>query len=328
MSEEQNEETTETGFAAFEASANEPDPVEEKDEQTEEQSAEVNDKDDTLALGDKDTPELKESETRSRHPSQRIAHYRALAGEAERARDAAVEELAALKGGASPEKAVAPDPNDEKYDFGEADPKYLKDLARHEARQIIAEERAEERKRSSEQAANAEIVGKLHDGMASIEKAGPEKYEDFEDKIAAAVESRSGEPLPPLLSIGIAVSPAGADIAYRLATDDKTSERIEKLAATNPQMAAIAFGELEGEFLSDDSDSDLNPADPLDLARMLGREKARRKSGVRTASDIDRKVTRAPVPAEQRARGQSGQFEVRGDTTDFAAFERKANAKR
>jgi hypothetical protein len=69
--------------------------------------------------------------------------------------------------------------------------------------------------------AQQEVVGKLHDGMAAIEKAGPEKYEDFETKISEAIEARGGEPLHPMVSIGIAVSPAGADIAYRLATDPR-----------------------------------------------------------------------------------------------------------
>jgi hypothetical protein len=115
-----------------------------------------------------------------------------------------------------------------------------------------------------EELGSARADGKLQAGLSSVETTGAEKYEDFEAKISEAVEARGGEPLHPMLSIGIAVSPAGADIAYRLASDESIAEKIEKLATTNPQQAAVAFGELEGEYVDDDAD--LNLADPLDRA--------------------------------------------------------------
>jgi hypothetical protein len=285
--------------------------------------------DDTLELGSDDAPELKDDEQpegekkRSRPWSQRVDILTARLREAERR--AAEAESRSAAAPAKADEPTAPDPNDAKYEFGEADPQYIKDSALFEVRKEIADERRKERETAEAQGKKAEVAGKISEGMANIEKGGPEKYEDFEAKIAEAVEARGGEPLPPLVSIGIAVSPAGLDIAYKLATDEAAAAKLEKLATTNPQAAAVAFGELEGEFTENDDDLDL--ADPLDMARMLGRMKAR-LAGKGGQSPVERKLTKAPNPAEHRARGGTGQFEVGDDTEDFAAFERKYMGKK
>lgn len=318
-------------FETFEAKTQEPPKVEEQPKAAE--TATDKPKDDTLELGGEEAPKVEEddgeSKTRSRHPSQRIAHYRWQAGEAERERDEALARLAAIETKPAPAES-APDPNarnddgSDKYEFGEADPLFIKDMARFEVRQTLKEERAKDAEQGKKTAEQQEISGKLNEGMAAIEKAGPEKYTDFEDKITEAVEARGGEPLHPMVSIGIAVSPAGADIAYRLATNEAVAANLEKLAQTNPHAAAMAFGELEAEFV--DNDSDLNLADPLDMARKIGRQDAR-IAGKGKASAVERKVTNAPEPAEHRSRGANGQFETRADTPDFPSFERMANRR-
>lgn len=294
-------------------------------------------KDDTLELGSDEAPKVEETEEekakriRSQRWDKRVDNLTARLRTAER-------ELAEARAGtgggkAAPAAPKAPDPNaknedgTDKYEFGEADPKYIKDSALFEVTETLRKEREEAGKVSAEAAAQHEVVSKLNEGMANVEKLGSEKYDDFEEKIQEATEARGGESLHPLIGIGIAVSPAGHDIAYRLATDEVAVEKIEKLAKTNPNAAAIAFGELEGEYMEDD-DSDLNPADPLDLARMLGRERARRKGGGAKKVDPTTKITRAPKPAESRARGGTGQFEVSDDTDDFAAFEKKHMRKK
>lgn len=337
MTDEPNEPQPED-FSTFEAKAKEPDAEPRKDDDP----PQVNDKDDTLELGGDDAPKVeddddKDGKTRSRHPSQRIAHYRYIAGEAERERDEARQELAAIKGGGQRPtdttveaiKAREPKFDDknpdgsDKYEFGEADPLYSEDrqdwkLDLREATKADAT-KAEQQKT----AATREITGKLETGMANIEKTGPEKYTDFEEKIEGAIEARGGEPLHPMVSIGIAVSPAGADIAYRLATDEAAATKIETLAKTNPRAAAMEFGELEGQYLDTEEDTDLDLNDPLDMARMIGRERARRK-GLNKSAAVERKVTKAPEPAEHRSRGANGQFETREDTPNFAEFERMA----
>lgn len=319
--------TAEPDFAAFEAKATEPAKVEE----TTEKKAEPVKTAEELELGSEEAPvataeeiEEEKKRTRSQRWEKRVDNLTARLRDAER-RAAEAES----KGGKTEEttEAAAPDPTDEKYEFGQADPAYIADLARHQVRAELADERKKTREADEKDAGQAEFVQRIGDGMTAVEKAGVEKYDDFEDVIAAAAEAREGEPLHPLLGIGIATSPVGADIAYRLASDETVADRIEKMAKVNPHAAAIAFGELEGEFLGDD-DSDLNPADALDLARMLGREKARRK-GLSKPTTERKVITNAPEPSEHRARGGNGQFEVAGDTMDFAAFEKKANgAKR
>ncbi len=312
-------------FVAFEEKAKEPEGQREVKE-----PSEVSDKD-TLELGGDEAPEVKEDEQpeekkRSRPWSQRVDNLTARLRDAER-------RAAEAEARVSPQeetKEQAPDPfakNDDgsdKYEFGEADPQFLRDDARFAVREELRAEREKTAEGDKKTAAQREIVGKIETGMASIEKAGVEKYDDFEAKIGEAVEARGGEPLPPLVSIGIAVSPAGADIAYRLATDEKAASKIENLARTNPRAAAMEFGELEGQYLDNEEDNDLNMDDPLDMARLIGRERARRK-GLKPGAV--RKLTQAPEPAEHRSRGANGQFETRPDTEDFAAFERMANRK-
>ena len=61
------------------------------------------------------------------------------------------------------------------------------------------------------------------------------------------------------------------------------------------------------------------------MARMLGRERARRKG--MTKAPVERKLTKATAP-ERQARGGTGQFEVGDDTEDFAAFEKKIMGKK
>lgn len=284
-------------------------------------------------------PEANDEEkehSRSRSPERRIAQMRWEKGEAERRAAAAEREVIDLRnklGNRAPADAAEapkkPDPNDEKYEFGIHDPLYAEDRERYleELADWKVEAKLGERSKKAEaEAEKGAVNARIEDGYASIEAKGTEKYDDFDEKITAAVEARGGEPLHPMVSIGLAVSPAGADIAYKLATDPKASDRLEQLASTNPPAAAIAFGELEGEFT--DNDDDLNPADPLDMARMVGRMRARIAGGGAKVAAIKptNAPTNAPEPPQQRARGGGGQFTVGEDTTDFAAFERKANA--
>jgi hypothetical protein len=291
-------------FAAFEAAQNEP---EEKRGDDDTPAPEVNDAD-TPPAGDEPKPEAK---TRNERWPKRVDSLTARVREQERE----LETLRAKVGTPAPvETAEAPNPD--QYEFGEADPQYLKELTRYEVKQVVAEERKAvqaERERGA-------VQSQLEDGMANIEAKGTEKYTDFEEKITAAVEARGGEPLHPVVSVGLAVSPVGADVAYRLATDTAASDRLEHLASTDMQAAAMAFGELEGEFT--DNDDDLKIKDPLDMARMLGRMRARQGKPAATVTPI--KTTSAPEPPKERARGGSGTFQADAATTDFAAFERMA----
>lgn len=263
-----------------------------------------------LELGTPETPEAtpddvaadeEKKKGRSQRWEKRVDTLTARLREAERR---AAEAEARVQPATQAEPS-APDPNDERYEYGIADPQYIKDAALFEVRKELAAERKQAAEADQRNAAANEQTARLQVGMAKLEQTGQQKYEDFDAKISEAVEARGGEPLPPLISVGITVSPAGADLAYRLATDEAASDRLEQLAKTNPHSAALAFGELEGEYL--DSDDDLNPADPLDMLRLNGRMKAR-LAGKRAPDAAERKVSKAPEPPTNTARGAGGRF--------------------
>lgn len=306
----------ETDFAAFEAQISsgedvvaEVKEVEAKAEIPEPEKAE---EPDTPA---EDTPDAEEEgrKRRSKPAHLRIAELTAKLRDAERK----LEERAAPK-----EEAKAPErPDPNAYEFGEADPAYIDALTDWKLDTRDAE-RAKATEASQEQ---QQLIAKVTSGVSSAEVAGKAKYADFEAKVAAAVEARD-TPLPPPVTVAVAMSPVGGDLIYRLATDEAASEKIESLAQSGAMRPmAMAIGELEGEYTDDDSDLDVS--DDLDMARMLGRMRTRMKGGAKPAVPVV-EVTKAPEPPQERARGGGGKFEVGGDTNDFAAFERMANAKR
>jgi hypothetical protein len=308
-------------FEAFEAEATkEPDEERREDDQ---QTPEVNDQADPGDEQPEEAPEAKPEEdkvTRSKRWQSRVDALTARLREAEH-RALTAEQKAGIKPAEDAEEK-APDPNDEKYEFGEADPKYASDIARFEARQEAKRIVAEERNALREQEARGAVTDRINDGMANIETEGVKAYEDFEQVVTEAAEAR-GEPLHPMIGIGLSVSPVGHHLTYALAKDEKTVDKLEKLVATNPKAAALAFGELEGEHLPpdhDDADLDLN--DPLDMMRMNGRMKARLRGAGKQKTAV--KPTNAPEPPKHNVRGTSGKFETDPATTDFAAFERKA----
>jgi hypothetical protein len=272
-------------------------------------------------------PDPKDGQKRRSKPaSQRIAELTAKLRAAER-------ELEARAAPAEPAQEIGEppaEPNPEDFEFGDSDPAYTKALIKHAAevaRHEAKVEAANEEKARASQREQQAWGERIQTGLAKAELEAKTRYTDFDAKIAEAVEARAGEPLPPLLSVGIGLSPAGADILYKLATDTEASARIETLAKNgNHNAFAMAFGELEGESLADTDDADLDMADPLDMARMMGRMRARLRGGGKPAAPKV-SVTQAPEPPQQRARGGSGQFEVRGDTSDFAAFERAASKR-
>lgn len=251
---------------------------------------------------------------RSKPAHLRIAQLTAQLRETERERDA-------LK---SPAETPTEKPDPATFEFGEADPAYIDALTDWK----IDKREADRAKASEANATRQQFVDRINTGVSGAETAGKAKYTDFEAKIEAAVEARGGDPLPPLLTVAIGLSPVGGDIIYRLATDEAASARLEKLAKGGEpaqRSMAMALGELEGEYLEADADDDLDIDDSLDMARLIGRMKARLK-GAKPAPKVT--TTNAPEPPAQQARGGSGKFQVGADTSDFAAFEKMANAKR
>jgi len=316
-------EATENDFAAFEAAANAAESQPEEAQPEEEASPVEESKGDEEGddHGDEEQGDDQPKKRRSKPASERIAEVTAKWREAERR----IQELEAKATGvdAAPEP-VKPDP--ESFEFGEADPDYLDALTDYKL-EVKEREKAKETAVVEQRQA---AFQRVNEGIVQAEQSAKAKYDDFDARIAEAAEARAGVPLPPMLTMGIGLSPVGGDIIYRLATDDAAADKMEQVAQVGGPAFAIALGELEGEYMDDESDSDLDLSDQIDMVRKLGRMNARLRS-LRSPSAATPKpvtVTNAPEPPKQRMRGGSGQFGVSPDTTDFAAFEKLASAGR
>lgn len=330
---------TSADFSAFEAAAIAGDPAPEDKpeapkadeplELTADQALD-DDGDEDDADDGEDGDDQPQGKRRSKPVSQRIAEERRRRGDVERENEALRARLSQFEG-EKPVQQLPEKPQASDFEYGEIDPAYVEALTDWKLETRDVEKRqAEEANRSQR-----EVLDTINTGISKASESAKAKYDDFDVVIADAVEARGGEPLPPLLTIGIGVSPVGGDIMYRLATDDAVSKRLERLAkggqATSNAMA-LALGELEGEYLDDDSDTDLDLADQLDMARLLGRMRTRLK-GTKAPAQQEQQparvsVTQAPEPPQQRARGGGGKFQTDASTSDFAAFEKMANARR
>lgn len=131
-----------------------------------------------------------------------------------------------------------PAPNPSDYEYGEADPKYIAAMARHEARQEFAAQREQERVEAG--------LAQLEENWASRREAAREKYPDFEEKVIKSA-ARGEWPCSPVITLGIKDSPVGDDIAHYLATNLDDAVRIHAL---NPIQQAREFGRLETRFMS------------------------------------------------------------------------------
>lgn len=186
-----------------------------------------------------------------------------------------------------PDPDAVPDP--EKYEFGEADAKYIADLAKYEVRTEMA-------KQAGIASTNAEMA-RLEANWQTQLAGVAERYPDFEEKVIATAKEGKW-PCPPIVSIGIRDSDVGADIAYHLASNPAEAKRI----ATLDNWAQVrAFGNLEGRFQAEAAARATKASEPA-----------------------AKKITEAPVPISQ-ARGAGGKFTVAPDTEDFAAFDTYAD---
>lgn len=225
---------------------------------------------------------------------------------------------------------VEPKPDD--FEFAEADPDYQAAHNKWLIEKTLADRDEQHTKQTEEARFKTEFATKLNTRLAEQEQRAKAKYDDFDERIAEAVQLNG--PLSPMTSLGIAVSPVGGDLAYRLATDDDASDRLERLAKAGPASAnafALALGELEGEYIEGTDDSDLDMSDQLDMARMMGRMRARLAGGGRTngsGGDGDGdgngngnvRFTQAPEPPSKRVNGSSSRTPVAPDTEDTKAF--------
>lgn len=188
-----------------------------------------------------------------------------------------------------------PDPKDKKYEFGEVDPQYRRDVREYDRevlrRQIKAEATAE-----SAAAAQAEEDAKRSENWDAQVLAGIEKYDDFETVVVEGANERKW-PLSAELGQMIAGSEHGADIAHHLATNLAEARRVYGSSAMEQ---AAYFGRMEARFASEAKKSD-------------GKK--------------DVQVSKAPSPPRKKPRGKGGKFKTSPATTDFAAFRALAMAE-
>ncbi|MCK9513669.1 MAG: hypothetical protein M0R28_20930 [Pigmentiphaga sp.] len=199
--------------------------------------------------------------------------------------------------GAEGDAAKGP-PDPEKYEFGELDSRYIRDLARFEAkaahdelRELDRQEREQAQAVQQQQAAATKFQQRVEEGS--------KKYEDFYEKVVIGAEKVEW-PLSPELGSLIVESDVGADIAYHL--------------ATNPDEAAQVFA-----------------LSPLEQARYFGRIEAKFSAEQSAAPGEDAKDETAPAktpkapPPVAPARGSGGRSKISANTDDFASFEAVAN---
>lgn len=179
----------------------------------------------------------------------------------------------------------APDPT--KYEYGEADPKFIADTARFHAREEFAQQTQQAEVRAQIADMEAQWTGKIADPEVVT------KYPDFDEKVTKGAEAGSWD-CSPLMAIGIKQSSVGPDVAYHLATNPADATRISKLT---PMEQALEFGRLEGRFMAAPKTATTPPVTP----------------------------SKAPPPPAARARGAGGQFAVASDTDDFASFDKMAD---
>ena len=165
------------------------------------------------------------------------------------------------------------EPRPDDYEFGEADSRYIADLAKYESRRQFAE-------LQSQQAFEAEIQAIESRWSAAIQSEEiTSKYADFDQKVTEGAAKGTWD-CSPLGALLIKNSEVGPDIAYHLASNPAESKRI---AALDPSEQLLEIGRLEGRFL---------------YAREAAQNEAPKP----------KLVTDAPPPPADRSRGAGGKF--------------------
>ena len=282
------------GAAALPADADPDDDATEGDDETPQEGA----KPAKPAEGDAEKPAEKPKKAT---PSERIGDLTAKWRGAERTADTekqradrAEAELAALKSGKTPLTPPAaadtgddapPDPS--KFDYGELDPKYIAALSRHETRQALKEERANDEKTRQATAAAAEQREQVAK-QADMVKAGVLLHDDFDEVVMQGAREGKWQ-LSRDLGVLLLDSEFGAEIAYELAKDPEEADRVFKLS-------------------------------PAKQAAYLGRKEATIEAARAALSTKVPKTPQAQTPPKL-PKGGSGSNKVAADSSDFAAVE-------
>lgn len=179
-----------------------------------------------------------------------------------------------------------------KYDLGEFDPKYIRDLTKHtleQERQRISEESARESEQATQSQAQQEMVTKWNEKVESAVT----QYPDFMEKGQQLVSSFGGlnEQYGMYLTNLLMSMDKGPEVLYYLSNNPEEASQIINSGA---QRATLALGRIESKFL--ETTQQVAPKTKLSKAP-------------------------PPAPAQARARGSNGAFiNVSPDTDDLDAF--------
>lgn len=209
--------------------------------------------------------------------------------EADRLRREAEERRAAPKDKQEPqepqeESPPAQRPNPDDYEFGEADSKFIEDLAEWKANETFTRRQQETAARQQEARLREEIAEL--DASWKEATSPPELLEEYPDFHAKVMEGAAKETWKCSIPMTIAIksSPVGTHVAYELASNAAEAERIFNLP---PMEQMLEIGRLEGKH----------------LARVESKGAAPKPLGSTPV-----KPSKAPEPPATRSRGAGGQF--------------------
>lgn len=200
-----------------------------------------------------------------------------------------------------------PDPKD--FEYGELDVKFIRALARFEARQeTAAAAKVQEKTRLT--AAEQKAADDFAEVKGAFEDAGSELYDDFTEVVIQGAADKVW-PLSATLGGLLLDSEHGPQIAYELASDPKEAKRIFGLSEARQ---AAWFGLKEDKLIAGSGATDDD-------------KKAKGSEELDTKKVADTKVSKAPAPVT-RARGNGSAASEDGSTNDFASFEAQVAASR
>lgn len=240
---------------------------------------------------------------------------------AERERDSVLARITALeqKGtGLTPAATTVnnnsnAEPDPAKYDLGELDKRYIKDLAAYETRKALNEAKASQQQEtlSAQQLANREKFIAAKDVLT---EKGAEKYDDFDEVVVQGANSDEYK-LSQTMGELCLESDVGHDVLYALASDPKEAARVFGLS---PAKQAAYFGRLEAKFLTSASD-----ATTQDQTADATAKKPAAEAGKTTV-----KVTQALQAPLNGARGAGSKQGTSASTSSFSDFEAMAMGRK
>ena len=198
--------------------------------------------------------------------------------------------------GAQAERNENEPPDPANYTYGELDPQYLDDVVDYKTRKALSDFERKQQETAAQEAARKQAEEAAQKWEQRSDEARS-RYADFDQVVGPDESGQRGWACSKEMADLILQSDVGADVAYRIASDPRESERIANLPVAQQ---AVLFGRLEGEILAQRGAQDRVPS----------------------------KKTPTISSPPPRVRGTDGKFKIDPATTDFASFERLVKSQR